>query len=167
MIQRSFYILLLLVIAVHARGQITYEERLEQLYKHTVPLITDTKLNEEIGQNKNMVILDTRSIREYNASHLKDAKFIDYDTFNKKMVKEIDKEATVIVYCSVGYRSERIGEKLQKMGYKNVYNLYGGIFQWVNEDNPIINQQGVKTDTVHTYNKTWSKWLKKGVKVYE
>jgi 3-mercaptopyruvate sulfurtransferase SseA len=70
------------------------------------------------------------------------------------------------VYCSVGYRSERVGEKLQKLGYQNVYNIYGGIFEWKNEGMQVVNRQNQPTDSVHTYNKNWSKWLLKGVKVY-
>ena len=53
------------------------------------------------------------------------------------------------------------------MGFENVRNLYGGIFQWKNQDKPVVDTKGIKTDSVHTYSKAWSKWLKKGIKVYE
>ena len=80
---------------------------------------------------------------------------------------KIDKDQEVIVYCSVGYRSERLGERLQKMGFENVKNLYGGIFDWKNQGNNIVNENNLETDSVHTYNKAWSQWLYKGIKVYE
>ena len=67
----------------------------------------------------------------------------------------------------MGYRSERIGEKLQKMGFTNVKNLYGGIFDWKNQDFEVVGMDNLATDSVHTYNKSWSKWLYKGIKVYE
>lgn len=75
------------------------------------------------------------------------------------------KFALVIVYCSVGYRSERIGEKLQDAGFINVQNLYGGIFKWVNEGMPVYNSIG-PTKQVHGYSRSWGVWLQKGEKVY-
>ena len=78
----------------------------------------------------------------------------------------ISKDATIIVYCSVGYRSEKITKKLNKMGYKNVSNLYGGIFEWVNQGHKVYDDKNNNTLKVHTYNKRWSKWLRRGVKIY-
>lgn len=51
------------------------------------------------------------------------------------------------------------------MGFKNVSNLYGGIFEWVNQAHEIVNDSG-KTDSVHAYNRFWGMWLQKGKKVY-
>jgi len=52
------------------------------------------------------------------------------------------------------------------MGFTNVRNLYGGIFEWVNEGGEIRNSKNQPTDSVHTYSKSWSIWLEKGIKVY-
>ncbi|MFQ5334631.1 MAG: rhodanese-like domain-containing protein, partial [Flavobacteriales bacterium] len=71
----------------------------------------------------------------------------------------------VIVYCSVGYRSEKIAEKLAGMGFGQVFNLYGGIFEWVNRGYPVYDEHG-QTDNVHAYNHNWGLWLHKGNKVY-
>ncbi|MCA6407991.1 MAG: rhodanese-like domain-containing protein, partial [Cytophagales bacterium] len=90
----------------------------------------------------------------------------NYGSYSIEDLKKLPKNEKIIVYCSVGYRSERVGEKLQKLGYQNVYNIYGGIFEWKNEGMPVVNRQNQPTDSVHTYNKNWSKWLLKGVKVY-
>jgi len=48
------------------------------------------------------------------------------------------------------------------MGYKNVYNLYGSIFEWVNDGNEVVDKNNKPTDEVHTYNKKWSKWVEEG-----
>ena len=72
-----------------------------------------------------------------------------------------------MVYCSVGIRSESIADSIKKAGYYNIENLYGGIFEWKNNNFPVYNSAQKETDSIHTYNKTWSKWLKKGIKVYE
>ena len=73
--------------------------------------------------------------------------------------KNIPKEKNIVIYCSIGYRSEKIGEKLLRLGYKNVYNLYGSIFEWANEKYPLVGSNGKTTDRVHGYNKSWSKWV--------
>lgn len=149
-----------------SNAQKTYDDKLSSLYKNTVPQIKPSVLRSKISEGQHPVILDTRSPEEYKVSHLPNAKFIDYDDFDGDMVKGLDKNKEVIVYCTVGYRSERIGEKLQKMGFTNVRNLYGGIFEWVNEGGEIRNSKNQQTDSVHTYSKSWSIWLEKGIKVY-
>lgn len=124
---------------------------------------------EMIKLNPNYVLLDARELKEYNVSHLKNAIHVGYNHFNLKetTAKLTNKKATIIVYCSVGIRSEDIAEKLQNAGYKNVYNLFGGIFEWKNKENIVVDSKNQPTKNVHTFNKEWSKWLKKGVKVYE
>lgn len=147
-------------------AQTTYEEKLNSLYKYTVSQIKPSALKKKIEIGEHPVLLDTRSPEEYAVSHLPNARFIDYDDFDDNMVKDIRKNEQVIVYCTVGYRSERIGEKLKKMGFTNVLNLYGGIFQWVNEGGEIRNAKNNPTDSVHTYSRSWSVWLERGIKVH-
>ena len=158
-------ILLGIMWCTTACGQKSYDEKLNTLYNRTVPLITADSL--ALLPPQAYMILDTRAPNEYAVSHLPNAILVDYDHFQPKHVKSINKDTPIIVYCSVGYRSERIGEKMQKMGFKDVKNLYGGIFAWKNDDYPVINSQGQETDSVHTYNKNWSQWLLNGIKVYE
>lgn len=158
-----FYLIMGVVLT--ACGQKNFDEKLQSLYSYTVPLIQPSELV-EVKKSQPVYVLDIRSSEEFAVSHLEDARFIDYDHFNVKDVQEIPKDAKVVLYCSVGYRSERVGEKLKAAGYEDVSNLYGGIFQWKNEGYPVVNQQQQPTDSVHTYNKDWSQWLKRGVKVY-
>jgi rhodanese-related sulfurtransferase len=149
-----------------ACGQKTFDEKMQSLYQNTVPLIKFDELKKMKDQGE-VYLLDTRAPEEFAVSHLPGAALIDYDNFKKTDVKDIPKDAKVVVYCSVGYRSERIGEKLQKMGFTDVSNLYGGIFDWKNQGNTVINTEDMPTDSVHTYNENWSQWLYKGIKVYE
>ena len=64
------------------------------------------------------------------------------------------------------YRSERIGEKLQKAGFNNVCNLEGSIFKWVNEGYIVEDKDGNKTESVHGFDKDWGKWVKGAKVVY-
>ncbi|MFC5284967.1 rhodanese-like domain-containing protein [Pedobacter alpinus] len=156
------YILLSLPYAVFAQIKTPeFKEMLDNMYDHTVPLMSVDSLK----HLKNVYLLDTREKEEFEVSHLKNARNVGYIWFDMRKVYDIPKDATIVVYCSVGYRSEKIGEKLLKNGYQNVYNLYGSIFEWVNEGNPIYKSNGVQTTEIHTYNKNWSKWVLKGTKV--
>jgi hypothetical protein len=52
-------------------------------------------------------------------------------------------------------------------GYTNIQNMYGGVFEWINDDFPVYDMQGKQTTKVHAYSKAWGIWLKKGDKVYQ
>lgn len=143
-----------------------FEKKIEGLIDHSVTTITCERLNQKINTS-NMYVLDAREKKEYETSHLKDAVWIGYNTFKPAYVDDVPKDAIVVVYCSVGYRSEKIGEKLKKMGYSKVYNLYGGIFEWTNRAYPLVDEENAKTSKVHAYDQDWGRWLNKGEKVYK
>lgn len=140
-----------------------YNLLLKGMLKHSVPEINV----EDAAALDNIILLDARSPKEYAVSHIKGAMFVDYEGFEMDALKNIDKNDTIVIYCSVGYRSEKVAEKMWEAGYKNVHNLYGGIFEWVNQDFPVVDANAEKTVFVHAYSKLWGVWLQKGEKVYE
>lgn len=157
---------LLFVWAMAGYSQVksgAYRLMLKTLLQHSVPEVT---VPEAAKKASSTTFLDARESREYDVSHLKGARCVGYDRFDLSQLDLPDKNARIVVYCSVGYRSEKIAEKLIAAGYKNVANLYGGIFEWVNQDQPVYNDKG-KTKEVHAYDKTWGVWLNKGKKVYD
>ncbi|MEQ8364679.1 MAG: rhodanese-like domain-containing protein [Cyclobacteriaceae bacterium] len=165
--KKAFILLAFVFVALSGlQAQTAYDKKLESLYKNTVPQIKPSDVKLKMEEGKQIVLLDTRSPEEYNVSHLPGARFVDYKAFQSKDVIQIDKNAEIVVYCTVGYRSERIGEKLLDMGFTNVKNLYGGIFQWANEERLLWDIRNQPTDSVHTYSRSWSSWLQHGIKVY-
>ncbi|PTX59213.1 rhodanese-related sulfurtransferase [Kordia periserrulae] len=165
MVKKTFYILAFLSFAF-ANGQTALDSLLQKENNASVPYITV----EELAKKENIVLLDTREKVEFETSHIENAICVGYDKFKLKKVKKLlpkDKNTPIVVYCSLGIRSEDIGEKLQKAGYTNVYNLYGGIFEWKNKEQSVVNDKGETTENVHTFNEDWSIWLKKGVKIFE
>ena len=161
------YILVITLISVQCMGQRDFDEKVNSLLDRSVPLISSQQLSDSLEAGEEIILLDTRGEDEYAVSHLRGARFIDYDDFSIDMVSNLKKDSPIVIYCSVGYRSEKIGEKLLEAGYTKVFNLYGGIFGWKNSGRKVVNADGLATDSVHTYNESWSKWLVKGVKVYD
>lgn len=144
------------------KGQsFAYRTLLSTIYDSDFPTVKPGELSNLSG----FQILDTREKEEFEVSHLKGAKWVGFDTFNMEAVTELDKNQPVLVYCTVGARSQTIGKKLTGAGFTKVYNLYGGIIQWSNEEMPLF-QNGKPTNQVHTYTRTWGIWLEKGQKVY-
>jgi len=74
------------------------------------------------------ILLDVRSNQEYREAHLQGAINIpDFEIF-KRIQREIPKKnQLIILYCQYGGRSKSASLILKKLGYTNVYNLYGGL----------------------------------------
>jgi rhodanese-related sulfurtransferase len=140
----------------------TYDKMIQSTITNSTPQISVNQL--AVNLNK-YVILDAREPKEYAVSHLPNALNVGYDKIDFLPIKNVSKDQSIVVYCSIGYRSEKVSEKLIAMGYKKVYNLYGGIFEWKNQGQKVVNLSG-STDEVHAYSKVWGVWLNKGKKVY-
>jgi len=158
-------IIVLLLYACGIQGQ-NFDEMVYRLIDESVPLIQPENLNEALNTKSILVILDAREKEEYQVSHLKNAIWVGYKDFEMASIN-IPKDMQVVVYCSVGYRSENIGVKLQDAGYKNVRNLYGGIFKWKNDGYDVYDNTDNPTNKVHAYNESWGKWLVNGERVYD
>jgi len=131
-----------------------FEKKINSYVSGSVPIITI----EDLRKNQNEVIIfDARALEEYSTSHINGAILFNIREIRQK--KELWQNKKIVVYCSIGYRSEKKGEELQKLGFENVYNLYGGIFEWVNEGLPLENMANQETLDIHTYNKSWSQWI--------
>lgn len=166
---KAFTPVLLLFLAVFSscNAQVTVSD---SLYNVTLSALLEHNVTEVNVQNayavRNVVtFVDARESKEYETSHIQHALWVGYDQLNLNTIKKLDRNTPIIVYCSVGYRSEKVTQKIEALGFTNVSNLYGGIFEWVNEGHPIYNTLGM-TKKIHAYNQTWGKWLKKGEKVY-
>lgn len=163
---RIFGLLVIMSSFLQAPAQVqssAYNLTLKTLLSHSVPEVSVL----QVKGMKNVQLLDAREWNEYQVSHIENAKYVGYDHFQLETLKSIDKKQKIVVYCSVGYRSEKISEKLKQAGFTDVSTLYGGIFEWVNQSNPVVDSKGKTTESIHAYSKTWSVWLSKGVKVYD
>lgn len=149
-----------------AFSQETLPELLNKYNTKSIPYIT---VQELAMPKTNAILLDAREQKEYDTSHIKGAIYVGYDFYNFEAISDTlqDKNQEIVVYCSLGIRSEDIAEKLKAEGFTNVKNLYGGIFEWKNKDFKVYDLEEKETENVHTFNEEWSKWLLKGIKIYE
>ena len=155
----------LLLVSIATFGQVksaAYRAMLKNLLNHSVPEI---QVQDAARDSAAILFLDAREPGEFAVSRIKAALHVGYDHFDTSVLAEIQKDKRIVVYCSVGYRSEKVAEKLLAAGFQNVSNLYGGIFEWVNQGNPVYNADG-QTPEVHAYSRSWGIWLTKGKKVY-
>jgi len=139
-------------------GNAKFENKVSSVLSFSVPILSVTELD-EIKDNKNLYVFDAREMNEYKTSHIPGAQYIGYDDPSWEVLDGLPSDAKIVVYCSIGYRSEKLGEKIKEKGFSKVYNLYGSIFEWANSGKPLEDDDGNETKTVHTYNKKWSQWM--------
>ncbi len=164
----AFWVLLLTACypAPKAAGQFTDSEFDTMANEMAKGDTKDITVDQLVRIKDKVVLLDSREKKEYEVSHIPGAIWVGYDNFTVDRLKTIDKKAKLVVYCSVGYRSERIGEKIMDAGYEDISNLSGSIFKWVNEGYKVVDTQGKETKKIHGFNKKWSKWVKSGEVVF-
>jgi thioredoxin 1 len=91
------------------------------------------------------LLLDVRTPEETGKGYLKGAVFIDfYDSSFKEQVSAIDREKPVFVYCAIGGRSWDAAKIMHDMGFKEIYDLKGGIIMWKIKNHPFVK---LKNDT--------------------
>ena len=111
-------------------------QKLLQEANDAVPRLSFKEANNIISET-NTLIIDVREFSEIEATGLiKNAvnipKSIIDDRFNHSLIDDYvnNGETFILVYCALGIRSALVGHKLQKEGYKNVFNL-GGYAEWI------------------------------------
>lgn len=116
---------------------------------------------------ENPLLLDAREREEFQVSHLPGALYLGYKKPDFERLAKVDKERPLVVYCTVGFRSERMAKQLRDRGFKEVYNLFGSLYAWKLSGRPLVDADG-PTDRLHTYDKKWGTYVPDtiGVKVY-
>ena len=94
------------------------------------------------------VLLDVRTPAEWQVSHLPGARRVDPEADAQTVAGDVAKDAPIVTYCAVGYRSGLMAQRLRAAGYTQVHNLEGSIFQWANEHRPLV-RDGERVTRVH------------------
>lgn len=111
------------------------------------------------------VLLDVRQEEEYVVSHLPGAVRVEPGSDASEVVETLDPDTPIVAYCSVGYRSSELVQKLQERGFTNVKNLEGSIFEWANRGYP-VERAGEEVREVHPFNEEWGRLLHEDLRAY-
>ncbi|CAN5587605.1 rhodanese-like domain-containing protein [soil metagenome] len=132
---------------------------------HDVPWITTRELADWLADQRRPqpVLLDVRTPAEWNVSHLPGARRVAPEADAKTAAHGLPKDTPIVTYCSVGYRSAKMAERLRAAGYRRVQNLEGSIFEWANERRPLV-REGEPVVRVHPYNSVWGHLLEPAVR---
>jgi rhodanese-related sulfurtransferase len=78
------------------------------------------------------ILIDVRQPEEWQQAHIQGAKLIPLATLPKHLGMDLkDHEQPIYVYCQHGVRSHQAGLLLLSLGYTKVYQLEGGLAQWM------------------------------------
>ncbi|MCD6012126.1 MAG: gloB [Flavipsychrobacter sp.] len=85
----------------------------------------------KIAETPDVQLIDVRTSEEYADGHLRGARNMNVNREDyKEQFNMLDKKRPVYVYCLSGGRSGNAAKIMQKMGFKEVYNMEGGIMKW-------------------------------------
>ena len=165
---RAVLIAVLATVALWASSAPINDERWDQTLAEIreafpgVPHLTTRQLADMRSRGEPILLLDARRAEEFQVSHIDGA--VRAATVRAALnAIRADGQPTVVVYCSVGYRSSRLVSRLKARGLKNVFNLEGSLFRWANEGRPLARGDQPATQ-VHPYDDNWGKWLNEALR---
>jgi rhodanese-related sulfurtransferase len=101
--------------------------------KMTYTQISMDKAIEMMESESGYIILDVRTVEEFNDRHIPGAICVPNESIGTEPIAELpQKDQLILVYCRSGRRSKEAAEKLAAMGYSNIYE-FGGILDWTGE----------------------------------
>ena len=111
--------------------------------KSQITEITLVEVKNDIDAGKNFVVLDVRTLEEFNAGHLPKSVNIPRGILEFLIGKFYpNKDTEIVLYCRTDARAALCTNALREMGYTNVKNMKGGFKEWGEAGYPIYNRHG-------------------------
>ncbi len=106
--------------------------------KWTAPRVSAVELKQWLDQGKEVILLDTRNNYEVEYGTFENAKLLDIEQFRNfpALVATLDpdlKNKCVVTFCTGGIRCEKAGAYMVEQGFKDLYQLDGGILKYFEE----------------------------------
>jgi rhodanese-related sulfurtransferase len=99
--------------------------------KTRVKECTPIDVKRRLDRSENFFFIDVREDHEFGQEHADGARHIGRGILERDIETLIaDRDAPIVLYCGGGYRSALAADNLQKMGYRNVLSMDGGIKAW-------------------------------------
>jgi rhodanese-related sulfurtransferase len=100
--------------------------------------VTADQVKAKLDEHKKFHLIDVREESEWAQDHVKGAVHLSKGIIERDIEKKVpDPSAEIVLYCGGGFRSALAAENLQKMGYKNVLSMAGGIRVWREKNYPL------------------------------
>ena len=126
-------IIILIILAVIIGGVIMLNKNTEKETTNQIQYVSMDEITTIIQENTNYIILDARTIEEYNEGHIPNAICIPNETIDETVTEQLpNKDQLILIYCRSGNRSKQAALKLHHLGYTNLIE-FGGIIDWSGE----------------------------------
>lgn len=140
MIKTNFFRLLLMGAFVFAAEYVYSADVVQKSpVSVTIPNSDAYNMIEANKKNKNFILLDVRTPGEFSEKRIKGSLNIDFHgpDFTAKL-NRLNKSKKVLLYCRSGNRSGQSLPVLKELGFKEVYNMGGGLIEWESNKYPLL-----------------------------
>ncbi len=106
--------------------------------KQRIQEVTIDDVKSKLDRNEKFVLVDVREESEYAKDHLPGAIHLGKGVIERDVEDRVPDPATpMVLYCGGGFRSALAADNLQKMGYKKVFSMDGGVRGWREKNFPM------------------------------
>ena len=126
-------LVIIVVIGIFLKNRNSKEDNKITVKDANIQYVSMNDIEKIMNENENYIILDVRTIEEYNDGHIPSAICIPNETIDENVVDKLpNKEQLILIYCRSGNRSKQATIKLKDLGYLNLIE-FGGIIDWPGE----------------------------------
>ena len=133
--KKVIYIIVLIIIIVGGFALVIEkkENSIDNKEESVIKYVSMDEIVQIMNENSNYIILDVRTMQEYNEGHIPNAICIPNETISEDIINKLpNKEQLILIYCRSGNRSKQAAQKLKNLGYTNLIE-FGGIIDWAGD----------------------------------
>ena len=140
MVSRRTSIMVIAVVAILAVVAGVYTPKIMNWGESDEGNYGDVSIQEAIElmeQKSDLVILDVRTVAEFEDGHIEGAINVPVDELATRL-DELSKDDELLVYCRTGNRSGSAVSILSDAGYTKIYHMHEGISVWIQQGHPVV-----------------------------
>jgi len=123
----------------HAEDEHAVPEHNDDLAPHE---ISPGDVVKKVQSNEDIILLDVRTLEEYEEVHLEDALLLPVQELSQETLTSIGlgqdmKDKEIILYCRSGARSQTAYNIMESLGYTNIKSVAGGMIHWQEDQYPL------------------------------